>query len=303
MNTIFRLLLLTTALMTGRAVAQTDDFADGNDTGWTRFAPVGPLGGTSFSFPGGGYRITCQPTPNPGSFGPARGGSLRMDTTYANFCTMVDVIDFNPAEDASVGLLARVQPGPGAGTLSGYAMTYQTADDEIEINKVTSEVPDRVSNSVHVSLVPGQSYRFVFYGIGSRLTARIYNLANLALPLVEETAIDETWTTGTTGVVVFSDTNTATSATFDNFKSWDGKPYGLDMVMKTPAASEFDLDILELSWPVEVGMISHLQESYDMQDWRPMAFGETILSGDRITMSLARQTSAQFFRLKFGPPF
>ncbi len=57
---VFNLLLLSCM----PASAQTDDFEDGNDTGWTRFAPLAPLGVTSYTFPGGGYRLSCNPSPN-----------------------------------------------------------------------------------------------------------------------------------------------------------------------------------------------------------------------------------------------
>ena len=35
------------ALSVSMAVAQNDDFNDGNDTGWTRFAPLQAAGGTA----------------------------------------------------------------------------------------------------------------------------------------------------------------------------------------------------------------------------------------------------------------
>ena len=49
-----------------RAVAQADDFNDGNDTGWVRYDPLGTVGlgpMATYSFPNGGYRI--QPRRHP----------------------------------------------------------------------------------------------------------------------------------------------------------------------------------------------------------------------------------------------
>src|SRR5437899_12480833 len=69
--------------------AQSDDFNDGNDNGWTRYDPLGDLGAgpqATFSFPNGAYRIQATKNPLfPSAVGVARAGSLREDVTYTNF--------------------------------------------------------------------------------------------------------------------------------------------------------------------------------------------------------------------------
>ena len=57
--------LLLVAALPAFLHAQTDDFNDGNDAGWTRFNPIG-VG--SFSVVNGGYRLQTSPSPNPGAF-------------------------------------------------------------------------------------------------------------------------------------------------------------------------------------------------------------------------------------------
>ena len=77
------------------ARAQSDDFNDGNDNGWTRYDPISAVAGprATYSFPNGGYRIQTLASPAPSQLGPARAGSLRTEVTYTNFFVSVDLID------------------------------------------------------------------------------------------------------------------------------------------------------------------------------------------------------------------
>ena len=115
------LFLSMLALLSGPALAQSDNFNDGNDTGWTRFNPIGTA---SFSFPAGGYRLATVASPNPATLGPGRGGSLRQDVLYTKLSVSVDIVEWNAAEDASWAAPATPAPGPGA--LNGYAATFNT---------------------------------------------------------------------------------------------------------------------------------------------------------------------------------
>src|SRR5438045_8216546 len=60
--------------------AQSDDFNDGNDNGWTRYDPLGDAGvgpQATFTFPDGGYRIRATKSPLlPAQAGVARAGSV-----------------------------------------------------------------------------------------------------------------------------------------------------------------------------------------------------------------------------------
>src|SRR4051794_8219769 len=74
-----------------------DNFDDGNDTGWSRYAPLMPAPWNEqviWSFPNEGsgkaYRIfggapDVPKDPNLGDTGPARVGSFRNDSTYSDF--------------------------------------------------------------------------------------------------------------------------------------------------------------------------------------------------------------------------
>jgi uncharacterized protein YgbK (DUF1537 family) len=65
----------------GTALGQTDDFEDGNDSGWTRYDPIGSHPQlpdiATFSAAGKAYRIKTSPSPLPATVGPARAGGIR----------------------------------------------------------------------------------------------------------------------------------------------------------------------------------------------------------------------------------
>src|SRR5258708_1996342 len=62
-------------------VLVSDNFNDGNDTGWTHFEPLAPFGAPgTFSFPNADYRIQATASPD-AMLGPGRAGSLRQDAS------------------------------------------------------------------------------------------------------------------------------------------------------------------------------------------------------------------------------
>ena len=201
------------------ALAQSDNFDDGNDSGWLRFAPLAPLGVTSYTFPDGAYRLTCNPSPNPGTFGPARLAALRQEARYSEFVVCVDFTAWDVTTDTSMGILARIQPNPSAGNVSGYALTYQANDRDLEINRVASEAGTPISPRIAITLDPAKSYRLVFFGTGSYLEGRIFDRDFPLVPLAIVTGNDGTYTAGTNGLLIFTERNTAIGATFDNYRA------------------------------------------------------------------------------------
>lgn len=248
---------LTSVLLTAPAGAQSDDFNDLNDTGWTRYQP---LGTASYTFPGGGYRIASPPSPNPFSFGPARAGAIRPEI-YSTFCVMVDLVNWNPAENSSIGILARISSA-GFGTTNGYSFSYQRQDNNVQISVVNGEAPTQLGSLHTVTLTPGGDYRMVFFGIGGELEGRIYDMANPLAPLVTATGTDTTYASGACGLVVFSYTNSATSATFDNYLASDG--------VLAPDAITIGGGEVRLTWDVESGLAHTLESSSDLTNWFPL---------------------------------
>ena len=108
------------------ARAQSDDFNDGNDTGWTHYSPLSVVGaGGTFSFPNGGYRIQAPASPNRAQVGPGRAGSFLTNNTYSQFYVSVDLVDWDNTRDQAFGILSRAS-NVGLGATNGYAFTALT---------------------------------------------------------------------------------------------------------------------------------------------------------------------------------
>src|SRR6185503_3825494 len=128
--------------------AQSDDFNDGNDTGWTRYDPLGGLGAgaqATYTFPNRGYRIQATRFPAfPAAVGPARAGSVREDVSYTDFYVAVDVVDWDNSVRQAFGILARVNT-PGLGQTTGYAFTYERGSGvtetsgDLDISRIDGE--------------------------------------------------------------------------------------------------------------------------------------------------------------------
>lgn len=270
--------------------APRDNFNDGNDTGWTRHNPIGT---GSFSLPNGGYRIASTASPDPVNFGPARAGSFLNGVTMSDFCVETDVVEFTAAEDTSLGLLARVT-SIGAGTLNGYSLTYQTQDSDLEINRINGEQPTNVARTSGVTLDPAHRYRMVFAGRGDRLQGWIYDLTAPLIPVVTVSGSDTEWTTGAVGYVVFSDGNTAASATFDTFSVSNGSPPALS-VRATESGPR-------LWWSRYASLCHTLQRSRDLTTWESVP--DAITMSGRIAEIIPPFVAAEpkyFYRLALLP--
>src|SRR5215204_470972 len=147
-------------VLTPACFGQSDDFNDGNDTGWVRYDPLGAVGAgpqTSWSFPSGGYRIRASRNPAiPASAGPARGGSYHTND-YTDFYIAADIVNWDESLDQAIGLLARMTE-LGLGTTDGYALTYQVPDHDIDITRFTDE---GAVESTSISLMPSDRIQMI----------------------------------------------------------------------------------------------------------------------------------------------
>ena len=197
-------------------IAVSDNFDDGDDSGWL---PINPIGTGSFTFPSGGYRLQTSATPNP-AFGPGRAGSERPDADYTDFVISVDLVDWdNGISDNVMGILARVS-NPGLGTTNGYSFTYTVAGT-FDITRIEAEGGTNLADAPAI-LDPSFDYRLVFSGSGDVLRGQAFNLNDLNNPIVDFSTTDSMYANGTSGLFVFdnSDTGDQTAdATFDNFSA------------------------------------------------------------------------------------
>jgi len=208
--------------LSSAARAQSDDFNDGNDAGWTHYDPLAGVGAPGqWTFPGGAYRIRAAVSPAPGTAGPSRAGSLRLDQSYTDFRATVDLATFDNSHDQAIGLFARATQ-PGLGTTNGYAFTYAVTGG-VNLTRVTGEAPTDLGQAP-VLLNPAKSYRLVFAGQGPALTGQVFDLSAPTVPLATVSAVDATYAGGSTGLVVFDNTDSrvgslGADATFDNFSA------------------------------------------------------------------------------------
>lgn len=198
----------------------SDDFDDGNDGGWTRLNPLSAVGGSaSFSFPGGNtYRIQAGASPDAGSFGQGRAGSLREDIDHTAFRVSVDIVSVDAGLEQDIGILARVS-SPGLGTLNGYSATFDTDEERAYLSRVDGEQEAIIENA-DVPLDPAKDYRMIFHGYEGRFLIEVFDVVDLTTVIGIVEGFDDVYTEGSAGL--FGSAGQAEGAvdvTFDHFEA------------------------------------------------------------------------------------
>ena len=212
--------------------AQSDDFNDGDDTGWLRLDPIrmyliatgaGDFPQNTWTVTDGKYRLQSAPTPNP-ALGQGRVLSLRSEV-YSNFHIGVDVLNWDASKTNAMALCARIGT-PGPTTTKGYLFGYISGQNYFDLVRLQNEGTRSIPGVVQfpITLTPGHGYRMTFTGKGQKLTGRLYDLADLDNPIVEMTGSDGTNPDGVSGLAVFplaASVLDVGDATFDNFSATD----------------------------------------------------------------------------------
>lgn len=283
-------------------MGQTEDFDDGDDSGWTRQDSIGMILGSpfaSYSFPDGGYRITAGNSPAPSLIGPSRAASFRQDVSYAGRLFLsVDLKIADPFIQQSVGLLAFVQPNPAPGAVSGYSLSFQPLTGDIVLNRLTGEMPTRLAYA-DLTGVAGTALRLVLVAEDGEFMAAVFNLDDLVNPIAKVTASDSTHTSGTSGVFAFSDTDDASGpvdARFDNYRA-------NAITVPEPRFVLQGGTGFELTWPdwaVHFGPTSSTNLSAG--SWEPISTGEIQSGGGFLSHTGDRSlVPKRFFRLERRP--
>ncbi len=212
-------------------LAQTEDFNDGDDAGWTRFSPLDIVGASSiFTFPdsdasGKAYRLQSPAPPVPDA-GPARSFTYR-EASHGDFSAAVDIVDWNNDVNQAFGVLFRATE-IGLGQTLGYVFNYDPqqasgARGQIQFNIVTGEAAAGTIGAANLSLEPGHQYRFVMRAEGTIFNADVYDLTDLTSPIVSFHATDDSYDAGAIGLFNFYRGSDVTDAdlgiadtTFDN---------------------------------------------------------------------------------------
>ncbi len=213
-------------------LAQSDDFNDGDDAGWTQLDPISlyflattgsALPQNTWTVTDGKYRLQSAPTPNP-ALGQGRVLSLRSEV-YSDFHIAVDVLDWDASKTNAVALCARIGT-PGPTTTKGYLFGYITGENYLDLVRLQNEGTRGIAGVVRVPIVltPGHGYRFTFTGKGAQLVGRVYDLADLNNPIAEMAGSEGTNVEGVSGMAVFplgASVLGVGDATFDNFAATD----------------------------------------------------------------------------------
>ncbi len=242
------LMVLLLGLPTPRAVAQSDDFNDGNDTGWTHYS-LPAIWAATYSFPnddtgGKAYKIYAPPTdPDPYGLQNARAGSFRTDVYTGRFSAGTDLLAWNATWRQEAGMFFNFQD-VGLGTSDGYTATYSSAYRQLYISLVNNEVETTVAElgSGTVVLDPTHGYRLVVSSHDANtLLFQIFDKSQPNSPWASAIGQDATYTAGVCGLFVFQqDYPSATSgaeATFDNYAA------------SAPAAGAMPAIVTDLSPP------------------------------------------------------
>jgi hypothetical protein len=311
------------------AATIADNFNDGNDTAptiaWQHYDPIGDATGGqislgSWTFPGGNtYRLQTLASPDPGTFGQARIGSLA-PSNFTNFYVAVDVLNYDPTTHQVFGVIARVST-PGPGTTTGYLFNWDNGNQgptsgDMDIVRIDGELPtDLDSNTYYgndsVHLETNHNYRFVFMGVGGTFRGQVYDLTNAAVPIVDYGVVDpnydpngSTHVSGLTGLIVVNNASTMdgpADATFDNFIASDGpllaENYPL-LSISTPVPGT-----VTVTWPGVGNGASHLltdslqsSPSLTSPAWAPVTNGITT-NGVENVYTVSPATGTQFFKL------
>jgi hypothetical protein len=209
------------------ATAQSDNFDSGTLSGaWTKYQFMPQ----SFTFPtvgsGKGLRIQAAPIP---TAAPAA-AAIAQATVYTDFYLAVDVVNW-VVEDQAVVLLGHWTPGGAAGLAegSGIILNYDAAQDgetagdrkggQLQINTASPGFATVTLAAADITFEPGRSYRLVFKCVGTLYTGQVYDLNDLATPLVNFTADDSTYPSGMCGFLSSSRNGTtgSTDVTIDNY--------------------------------------------------------------------------------------
>lgn len=215
---VLQVALTAAAVLPWAAVAQSDDFNDGNDFGWRRYTPLAEFGAAGrYTFPAGAYRIAADSSPAPDTLGPQRAGAVRSTPTYTRSRSSVDLVGWNNDINQSIGLIGRVSQ-LGFGTTQGYTYNYNTRSGYHQLNLVLNEAPAKQINESPFRIDPAGRYHLVFTMVGSSILGQMFSETNRAVALHSVFAVDETHASGTSGVFAFAlDAGGPIDATFDNY--------------------------------------------------------------------------------------
>lgn len=282
--------ILATALFA--AVARADDETDFSTNPAAAWQRLDPLGRATYDFSSATCRInvTAPTVFEAQILGPAR-AALLAPTAWSDTVVCADLLAWNPEGDrAFTGVLARVQSPAGIAATRGSSLAVLHNPPVLQLYRLDNEVPTLLASSGIAALNRTHRYRFVLVCAGTMLTGKIYDNADLLMPIVTLTASDTTYAAGRAGVFITTDRVVALTATFDNFLAWNGDPPPLTIV------PTFSSETVIVSWDALRGLGSQFEQSADLMSWGNATPFFAVLNGSRIESSFSTAFTPTFFR-------
>ncbi|HOX01296.1 MAG TPA: hypothetical protein P5555_09850 [Candidatus Paceibacterota bacterium] len=206
-----------------RVAAQTDNFDDGNDDGWTRYDREGTA---AFSLTGGVYRIQASSSAPTGEQDKAQVVTYRSQE-YTDFYAAVDLTAWDNQANSAIGIAFRMQD-VGPGTTVGYVLYWTPAisgggNRVFSIYFMYQDQPMAAVAATYLTLDPARQYRMVVTGVGNQLVAQMYDLTDLTRPVAYIAGEDNYLAIvgkpmrGKCGLFAYSRNNMTVDVTFDNY--------------------------------------------------------------------------------------
>ena len=280
--------------------AQSDDFDDGNDNGWTKVNTLAGQGvPATWTFPNSNSYNIAMDGHGIEPLGQPRAGSFIQDAIYQNFYMAVD-LNFDPSIDQNMGVLARVKE-PGLQTLDGYGAVYNPRDADPGGRLYLLSINDEdgvVIAEADIEEAVSENLRIVFRGKGPELTTLLYTQEDLLNPIAVAEAFDESFESGFLGVFsVSDDVSVPIDVTFDNYIAAEEEPYRFELIGSTIEGNEMTIEFYS-----KPGIIYSIEESTDLKLWEEIDDSIEGELGDRTSFTVDYlKGESKFFRFKsFG---
>ncbi len=184
------------------ALAQTDDFNDGDDAGWTHLSGLTASTGQVWDASTGQYHLTA-PENGFSSYGYI--GS-HVGPSMTNVNVMADIVNFTgPPAGAVFGVAARLDGNDGFNALKGYAYAYEpfaaSGAGEMVLYRITGLSLSDIG-SQQVTLDPNKDYTFVLDIQGTQLHGQVFEIGGGMV--AEKFAVDGTYASGFSGLIAYS---------------------------------------------------------------------------------------------------
>lgn len=207
-------IVISSAAVLAQEFTFTDDFSSGKIEDYNFVDNIGFLLGADFAelIPtDGAIRVTAPTTPDV-MLGPARSGFefIGQPNRFSDFDISVDVVAWDNSLVSGFGPTARTREVGGPGTIDMYGLailTNTTAPDSTEIsdffimNRFDNEVPTAL-DAEPIELDASKQYRIRFAGVGPNFVGELFDLSDLTTPLVTLSAMDETYSSGGSGLAL-----------------------------------------------------------------------------------------------------